>query len=330
MALTLAVRCDDAGELPAITFDMPRLIIGRGEGCDLRLPDPSVSQHHASLRQRGSDYIIVDEGSTNGTFVGPVRLAPQAPRVLRSGDRIRVGRIWIEVRIESVVVTTNHQHATRDLALQMVAKSLAAGGEAAIPQLKVIEGQDAGTELILDELDRRYVLGRSATADLVLLDTNASRRHVEVRRQGAQVMLRDLGSKNGSKLDSTYLLPDKEIVWPEGAVLGIGLERIALDDPTRAALAEMSDAADDHLSELEQSELASISPAPPSADSNLNSTVGAGDPSLPTNRTRPKRKAKSSQSRSGRVTSADMSVVILALAVLAASLLGLLWMLGGK
>src|ERR1039458_8652615 len=106
MALTLAVRCEDMGELPVIAFDLPRLIIGRGESCDLRLPDPSVSQHHVSIRQRGSDYIIIDEGSTNGTFVGPVRLAPQAPRVLRSGDSIRVGRIWIDVRLESASVTS--------------------------------------------------------------------------------------------------------------------------------------------------------------------------------------------------------------------------------
>jgi len=34
--------------------------------------------------------------------------------------------------------------------------------------------------------------------------------------------------------------------------------------------------------------------------------------------------------RPGRITTADMSVVILALTVLGASLLGLLWMLGGK
>ena len=195
MALTLEVRREDVGELPVITFDLPRLIIGRGESCDLRLPDPSVSLNHASIRQRGSDYIIVDEASTNGTFVGPVRLAPQAPRVLRSGDRIRVGRIWIEVRLESGAPTAHPQFATKDLALQLVAKSLNAQGEAAIPKLVVSEGQNIGTELILEEQDHRYVLGRSATADLVLLETNASRRHVEVWRQGASVMLRELAIK---------------------------------------------------------------------------------------------------------------------------------------
>jgi len=61
-----------------------------------------VSHRHASIRQRGAEYIVLDEGSSNGTFVGPVRLAPQAPRVLRSGDLVRVGRVWLEVSIEQI------------------------------------------------------------------------------------------------------------------------------------------------------------------------------------------------------------------------------------
>ncbi len=329
MALTLAVRCEDMGELPVITFDLPRLIIGRGESCDLRLPDPSVSQHHASIRQRGGDYIIVDEGSTNGTFVGPVRLAPQAPRVLRSGDSIRVGRIWIDVWLESAAATVHAQFATKDLALQLVAKSLEAQGEASIPELVVSEGQNVRTSLILDKPDHRYVLGRSAVADLVLLDTNASRRHVEVWRQGARVMLRELGSKNGSKLDSSYLLPDKEIVWPDGAVLGIGAERITLQDPAQEALLEMSRAADAHLSESEQSELASASPEVPTSNNVLDKTTIRARADDSSSR-RPRSGGKAKRARPGRITTADLSVVILALAVLSASLLGLLWMLGGK
>ena len=326
MALTLAVRGADAGDLPTITFDLPRLIIGRGESCDLRLPDPSISHRHASIRQRGSDYIIMDEGSSNGTFVGKVRLAPQAPRVLRSGDRLRLGRLWIDVRIEAVGAPTQNPHLTRDLALQTVAQSLKAQGETPIPVLRVSEGEKAGSILALENSDQRYILGRSATADLVIHDTNASRRHVEVWRQGARVLLRDLGSKNGSKLDSNYLLPDNPVEWRDGAVLGIGAERIELGDPAQEALEEMSRAADAHLTEAEQSELASESPKsdgprkPPTA---TTETVESR-PIVTKSRLEPRPTAI------GRVTSGDMGVVILALGVLGASLLGLLWMLGGK
>jgi pSer/pThr/pTyr-binding forkhead associated (FHA) protein len=328
MALTLAVRCADAGELPTITFDLPRIIVGRGESCDLRLPDPSVSQHHASIRQRGSDYIIIDEGSTNGTFVGPVRLAPQAPRVLRSGDSIRVGRIWIDVRIEAAASQMQGPLLTKDLALQLVAQTLKAQGEASIPELRVTQGDNAGTVLMLERLEQRYVLGRSATADLVLCDTNASRRHVEVWRQGARVLLRDLGSKNGSKLDSAYVLPDKPVEWHDGATLNIGTESITLDDPAQRALDEMSHSADDHLTDTEQNELASDSSGviDKQRPASMANSTSAERPLIITAKTLPRQHA----SKTGRVTSADLGVVILALVVLGASLVGLLWMLGGK
>src|SRR5262245_64045048 len=119
MALTVVIRSGELKTPAAITFDAPRIVIGRGDGCEVRLPDPSVSHRHASIRQRGTDYIVVDEGSTNGTFVGPVRLSPQAPRVLRSGDQLRIGRIWLEVRIEHIVPSQNPQALTKEIALQL-------------------------------------------------------------------------------------------------------------------------------------------------------------------------------------------------------------------
>src|SRR5260221_14182049 len=98
MPITLTVRAEHEGDAePSITFDAPRVVIGRGSSCDVRLPDASVSQRHAVLAAHGAEYRILDEGSTNGTFVGGVRLAPKAPRALRTGDLLRVGRGWIEV-----------------------------------------------------------------------------------------------------------------------------------------------------------------------------------------------------------------------------------------
>jgi predicted component of type VI protein secretion system len=107
MALKVLIRSGDLKTPPSITFDAPRIVVGRGEGSEVRLPDPSVSHRHASIRQRGTDYVIVDEGSTNGTFVGGVRLSPQAPRVVRSGELVRVGRVWLELEIEQALATAN-------------------------------------------------------------------------------------------------------------------------------------------------------------------------------------------------------------------------------
>src|SRR5260221_12915277 len=112
MALTVVVRSSAGESAPRITFDSPRIIIGRGEGCEVCLLDPSVSHRHASIRQRGSEYIVLDEGSSNGTFVGSVRLSAGAPRVAKSGELVRVGRIWLELLVEQVLPTENAPLAT--------------------------------------------------------------------------------------------------------------------------------------------------------------------------------------------------------------------------
>src|SRR5947209_3639883 len=51
--------------------------------------------------------------------------------------------------------------------------------------------------------DEPVTIGRHAECDVVLDDTNISRRHAEVRRQGEDYMLVDLGSTNGSKVNGT-------------------------------------------------------------------------------------------------------------------------------
>jgi pSer/pThr/pTyr-binding forkhead associated (FHA) protein len=53
------------------TFELasPVTMLGRGTDCDLRLVDPGVSRHHAELRVEDDEVVLVDLGSTNGTFV---------------------------------------------------------------------------------------------------------------------------------------------------------------------------------------------------------------------------------------------------------------------
>ena len=63
-------------------------LIGRGADCDLRLADQDVSRHHCLLRFRGGEAILVDLGSSNGTYVNGQRVVSQA--TLQSGFEVRV------------------------------------------------------------------------------------------------------------------------------------------------------------------------------------------------------------------------------------------------
>ncbi len=319
MALTVVVRSGDHPTPLKLSLDAPRIVIGRGEGCEIRLPDPSVSHRHASIRQRGSDYAVVDEGSTNGTFVGPVRLSPQAPRVIRNGELLRVGRIWLELSIESVPPTDDLQLATRELALSLVSSALAAQGEAAAVKLLVHAGPDEGKELLLTEPGRAYTIGRAPGLDLTLSDPDASRRHVEVGRRGALLWVKDLGSKNGALLDGKPLVANKETVWPRARLVRLGATQLAYDDPVAEALVEIEASSDEKMRDVDRVDPPKESAPPPSP-------VPGGPASSAAPIARVPQKPEGARRSEGGFRSADVAIALLALLVLAASVIGIVWL----
>jgi pSer/pThr/pTyr-binding forkhead associated (FHA) protein len=323
MALTVLVRSGDLPSPAAITFDAPRIVIGRGDGCEVRLPDPSVSHRHASVRQRGSDYVIIDEGSTNGTFVGPVRLSPQAPRMIHSGELVRVGRIWLELRVEHSAVTQNPQAATREIALGLISNALVAQGEPSAARVRVEEGPDRGKLLELREFDRRYVIGRGQGADLALDDADAAGRHVEVYRKGQHVYVHDLGSKNGTELGEHKLAAGEEAIWPRRTALRLAGSVMVLEDPVAEALEEIDGAVDERMRDDDVVEPPLGAPRVPEPRAGDAEPVREGRPEIA------ERPAKAvvvrGSSRSG-FRAADVLIAVLALAVLGLSLLGLSWL----
>jgi len=95
---TEAVSVEELGlgrELVSLTvngtryeLDQDRALIGRSKDCDIQLPDPNVSRHHAEVRLEGAAYWAVDLNSTNGMEVNGRRLKRAK---LRQGDRITLG-----------------------------------------------------------------------------------------------------------------------------------------------------------------------------------------------------------------------------------------------
>jgi hypothetical protein len=79
------------GPRPGQRFSLTKstIIIGREAGNDVVINHPEVSRRHASLTWDGTQHIVQDLGSVNGTFVNGVRLT--APQVLQQGDVIGLG-----------------------------------------------------------------------------------------------------------------------------------------------------------------------------------------------------------------------------------------------
>lgn len=64
--------------------------VGRHPESDIFLDDVTVSRRHAELARTGTDWIVRDVGSLNGTYVNRQRIEDQAP--LANGDEVQIGR----------------------------------------------------------------------------------------------------------------------------------------------------------------------------------------------------------------------------------------------
>ncbi|MCY9785816.1 FHA domain-containing protein [Nocardiopsis sp. EMB25] len=81
------LRVEETGDIRQLTGEVTT--VGRGEGADVRLGDPSVSLLHAELVRRGPYVYVVDLGlSRNGTRVNG---RPIARRVLEEDDVVSFG-----------------------------------------------------------------------------------------------------------------------------------------------------------------------------------------------------------------------------------------------
>ena len=87
--------------------------------------------------------------------------------------------------------------------------------------------------LALPEAERSVTLGRSRECDCVLADPSVSRRHAELRRAGSCWLLRDLGSRNGTRVNGVRLLDEAEV--GPGDRVSFGDARFRLGEAPRTA-----------------------------------------------------------------------------------------------
>lgn len=83
--------------------------------------------------------------------------------------------------------------------------------------------EDSGKELYRQTLSAgRYSFGRTQENEIYVPDPNISRRHLQISVTDYDVRIMDLGSTNGTQLNSVSLAPQVEINWPIGETVRIG------------------------------------------------------------------------------------------------------------
>jgi hypothetical protein len=87
--------------------------------------------------------------------------------------------------------------------------------------------------LALPSAEGSVTLGRSRECDCILSDPSVSRRHAELRRDGDRWLLHDLGSRNGTRVNSVRLLDEAEV--GPGDRVSFGDARFRLGEAPRSA-----------------------------------------------------------------------------------------------
>ncbi|MDX6727464.1 MAG: transport system ATP-binding/permease protein [Baekduia sp.] len=179
------------------------LQIGRVPGNDIEIARDAVSRHHAKIVPVRDGCWIVDLGSRNGTVLNGERFYGES-RWLANGDTVVVG------------------------------------GEA----LRFLTGQETRFDMSAPALPTthpirfsgdRLRIGRDDENDVVLDDPNVSRFHAEVVKENGQIEVRDLASRNGTRVNGQ---PTRRAVLQTGSEIGVGPYRLIFDGADFVARAE--------------------------------------------------------------------------------------------
>jgi len=73
----------------------PVISIGREKNNDLIIPDLAISSKHATLTNEGGEFFLIDNDSTNGTFVNDIKITKSKILV---NDIIRIGNTYLKIK----------------------------------------------------------------------------------------------------------------------------------------------------------------------------------------------------------------------------------------
>ena len=220
--------------------------LGRIAGNAIQIDVPEASRRHCAFTEEQGTWWIEDLGSSNGTLVNGRRIAKLE---LQDGDLIQVGVVTLRY-LESDVEEASEpdlEWGEDDLSLEEE------------PYLILHGGGRKGDVVVLPE--GRVTVGRKARHQIQIKDISVSGDHAEIINEGGRVIIRDLGSSNGTfvggrKVREVELQSGDEVRF--GAVtatFGVGDPAVAREEAQRAlsegtVAMEMGDLSDSTIFEL--------------------------------------------------------------------------------
>jgi two-component system cell cycle response regulator len=122
--------------------------VGRGADNHIVLDGDSVSRRHAHFEQRAEAWLVVDDGSTNGTYCNDEQISREV--VLKNGDRVKIGPTIFKFLSGADVEAQYHEEIYR---------------------MTIIDGltQVHNKRYLYEALEREIIRGRRHERDLSIL-----------------------------------------------------------------------------------------------------------------------------------------------------------------
>lgn len=179
-----------------------RLTIGRSASNDIQISEGHISRQHAIIACRDGQFLIDDVGSANGTFVNGAQVYGENP--LTIGDEVH---LFVSV-LKLLSATDSGQGGAASRV------SAVAGDRAS---LRITRGPQRGQvfALLKDEL----YIGRSTPSsnwEIALQDPTVSRPHAFLVKEKREWKIFDLGSINGTAVNSQPVTGGKATQLQDG------------------------------------------------------------------------------------------------------------------
>ncbi|ACL23675.1 FHA domain-containing protein [Chloroflexus aggregans] len=184
------LQISESGNERHVLLGSRPLTIGRAADNDIVLQSRFVSGRHARIEPSGQGHRIVDVGSRNGLLFAGQRVSE---RELADGDILRIGDPatgnFVSLMYHNPMLTTT-------------------AAEQAVPQ-----------QFPLDPNDPEITIGRVG-CDIILNNPQVSRFHAQIDRTPGGVVLRDMGSTNGTFVNGQRVTAP--VMLKPGDVIQIG------------------------------------------------------------------------------------------------------------
>ncbi|MGD0262128.1 MAG: FHA domain-containing protein [Verrucomicrobiota bacterium] len=112
MAKLVVLSAGMTGRTQELKVD--KTTIGRVEDNTFQIAEPSVSSHHCEVLLRGSEVVVRDLNSTNGTYINGEKVTE---KVMKPGQILRLGQVELRLDTDAPAAPTK-KHLDQTLVMQ--------------------------------------------------------------------------------------------------------------------------------------------------------------------------------------------------------------------